>query len=81
MLDCHLLQVMSNLYFFPQKLPNSVDQSKYENNKMHIKSTLTLPAVSMHESGNITCMATNEAGDNSSTTRLLVVGKRRDQVK
>ncbi|XP_058264247.1 macrophage colony-stimulating factor 1 receptor-like [Hemibagrus wyckioides] len=56
-------------------LPNSVDQSRYNNNKVHIKSTLTLPAVSMRDSGNITCIAANEAGVNSSTTRLLVVDK------
>ncbi|XP_062332370.1 macrophage colony-stimulating factor 1 receptor isoform X2 [Osmerus eperlanus] len=37
------------------------------------ESILTIPAVELSDTGNITCTGTNEAGANSSTTYLLVI--------
>ncbi|KAM9375535.1 macrophage colony-stimulating factor 1 receptor [Pholidichthys leucotaenia] len=42
-------------------------------NRLDIESTLTIPAVQLADTGNISCIGTNEAGVNSSTTYLLVV--------
>lgn len=71
-LGSHILQAM---HFSPQVLPNPDKKSKWEKD-VKIESTLTLPAVTMSDSGNITCIGANEAGINSATTNLLVVGKR-----
>lgn len=48
-------------------------------NRLDIQSILTIPAVNLADTGNISCIGTNEAGVNSSTTYLLVVGKPRKQ--
>ncbi|XP_053498105.1 macrophage colony-stimulating factor 1 receptor isoform X1 [Ictalurus furcatus] len=55
------------------KLPDPENKPLHEDNTVKIRSTLILPSVTMSDSGNITCIGTNEAGVNSSTTRLLVV--------
>ncbi|KAL0974036.1 hypothetical protein UPYG_G00214550 [Umbra pygmaea] len=47
--------------------------SSNENNRLDIESTLTIFFVDQSDTGNITCIGTNEAGVNSSTTSLLVV--------
>ncbi|XP_019730349.1 macrophage colony-stimulating factor 1 receptor [Hippocampus comes] len=44
-------------------------------NRLDIQSILTIPAVDPADTGNISCVGTNEAGMNSSTTYLLVVDK------
>lgn len=44
-------------------------------NRLDIQSILTISAVDLADTGNISCIGTNEAGVNSSTTYLLVVGK------
>uniref|UniRef100_A0AAQ4PJF2 receptor protein-tyrosine kinase n=1 Tax=Gasterosteus aculeatus aculeatus TaxID=481459 RepID=A0AAQ4PJF2_GASAC len=44
-------------------------------NRLDIQSILTIPAVDLKDTGNISCHGTNEAGVNSSTTYLLVVDK------
>ncbi|XP_055368253.1 macrophage colony-stimulating factor 1 receptor isoform X2 [Betta splendens] len=44
-------------------------------NRLDIQSILTIPAVDLADTGNISCIGTNEAGVNSSTTYLLVVDK------
>ncbi|XP_051936314.1 macrophage colony-stimulating factor 1 receptor [Hippocampus zosterae] len=44
-------------------------------NRLDIQSILTIPAVDPADTGNISCIGTNEAGMNSSTTYLLVVDK------
>ncbi|XP_033488782.2 macrophage colony-stimulating factor 1 receptor isoform X1 [Epinephelus lanceolatus] len=44
-------------------------------NRLDIQSILTIPAVDLADTGNISCTGTNEAGVNSSTTYLLVVDK------
>nr|XP_020478244.1 macrophage colony-stimulating factor 1 receptor 1-like [Monopterus albus]XP_020478245.1 macrophage colony-stimulating factor 1 receptor 1-like [Monopterus albus] len=44
-------------------------------NRLDIKSILTIPAVDLADTGNISCIGTNEAGVNSSSTYLLVVDK------
>ncbi|XP_037635499.1 macrophage colony-stimulating factor 1 receptor [Sebastes umbrosus] len=44
-------------------------------NRLDIQSILTIPAVNLTDTGNISCTGTNEAGLNSSTTYLLVVDK------
>lgn len=44
-------------------------------NRLDIQSILTISAVDMADTGNISCIGTNEAGVNSSTTYLVVVGK------
>ncbi|KAK6305691.1 hypothetical protein J4Q44_G00244710 [Coregonus suidteri] len=51
------------------KVSQDVDQDK----QVHITSTVTIPAVTMSDTGNFTCTAINEAGANSSTTYLQVV--------
>ncbi|MCI4381601.1 hypothetical protein PGIGA_G00253930 [Pangasianodon gigas] len=55
------------------QLPNPEIKPTYTNNSVKMQSTLILPAVTMSDSGNITCIGTNEAGVNSSTASLLVV--------
>lgn len=42
---------------------------------VQLTSTLTIPSVSLSDTGNITCEAANEAGVNSSTMHLQVIGK------
>lgn len=44
-------------------------------NRLDIQSILTISAVDPTDTGNISCIGTNEAGVNSSTTYLHVVGK------
>uniref|UniRef100_A0A8C5DMS9 receptor protein-tyrosine kinase n=1 Tax=Gouania willdenowi TaxID=441366 RepID=A0A8C5DMS9_GOUWI len=44
-------------------------------NRLDINSILTISAVDLTDTGNLTCIGTNEAGSNSSTTYLLVVDK------
>ncbi|XP_061689998.1 macrophage colony-stimulating factor 1 receptor isoform X2 [Syngnathoides biaculeatus] len=44
-------------------------------NRLDIQSILTIPSVDLADTGNISCIGTNEAGVNSSTTYLLVVDK------
>ncbi|KAF7668449.1 hypothetical protein LDENG_00011930 [Lucifuga dentata] len=44
-------------------------------NRLDIQSILTVPAVDLADTGNFSCISTNEAGVNSSTTYLLVVDK------
>ncbi|KAK3558359.1 hypothetical protein QTP86_017231, partial [Hemibagrus guttatus] len=58
-----------------RSLPKPVNKATFISNKVNIKSTLTLPAVKMSDSGDITCIGANEAGVRISTTHLLVVDK------
>lgn len=44
-------------------------------NRLDIQSILTIPAVDLADTGNFSCIGTNEAGVNRSTTYLLVVDK------
>lgn len=44
-------------------------------NRLDIGSILTAHSVGLDDTGNITCIGTNEAGVNSSTTYLRVIGK------
>uniref|UniRef100_A0A3Q3W5X5 receptor protein-tyrosine kinase n=1 Tax=Mola mola TaxID=94237 RepID=A0A3Q3W5X5_MOLML len=44
-------------------------------NRLDIQSILTISAVDLTDTGNLSCIGTNEAGVNSSTTYLLVVDK------
>ncbi|KAM4733112.1 macrophage colony-stimulating factor 1 receptor isoform 2-T3 [Anableps anableps] len=44
-------------------------------NRLDIQSILTISAVDLADTGNISCIGTNEAGVNSTTTYLLVVDK------
>ncbi|XP_076861983.1 macrophage colony-stimulating factor 1 receptor [Brachyhypopomus gauderio] len=57
------------------KLPKSKDFSKSKDGGLAVWNTLTIKAVKLSDSGNITCTGTNEAGKNSSTTHLQVVKK------
>lgn len=50
-------------------------QKVMQDKQVHITSTVTIPAVTMSDTGNFTCTAMNEAGANRSTTYLQVVGK------
>uniref|UniRef100_A0A8C7L9S4 receptor protein-tyrosine kinase n=1 Tax=Oncorhynchus kisutch TaxID=8019 RepID=A0A8C7L9S4_ONCKI len=47
--------------------------SSLKDKQVHITSTVTIPAVTMSDTGNFTCTAINEAGANRSTTYLEVV--------
>ncbi|XP_062857069.1 macrophage colony-stimulating factor 1 receptor-like [Trichomycterus rosablanca] len=55
------------------ELPSPVEKPEMQGERFSISSKLTLPAVSLAHSGNITCTGANEAGVNTSTTSLLVV--------
>ncbi|KAA0709845.1 Macrophage colony-stimulating factor 1 receptor CSF-1 receptor [Triplophysa tibetana] len=55
------------------KLPRAVEKSTMAGDRLAIESVLTIPAVRLSDSGNITCTGQNEAGANSSTTQLMVV--------
>ncbi|KAM4586512.1 macrophage colony-stimulating factor 1 receptor [Fundulus diaphanus] len=44
-------------------------------NRLDIQSILTISAVDLADTGNVSCIGTNEAGVNSTTTYLLVVDK------
>ncbi|XP_048884828.1 macrophage colony-stimulating factor 1 receptor isoform X2 [Brienomyrus brachyistius] len=46
-----------------------------EGNRLDIESILTIPAVNLSDTGNITCTGSNEAGVNRTTTYLKVVEK------
>lgn len=48
-------------------------------NRLDIESILTISAVDLADTGNISCIGTNEAGVNSTTTYLLVVGRHLDR--
>uniref|UniRef100_A0A4W5RRA5 receptor protein-tyrosine kinase n=1 Tax=Hucho hucho TaxID=62062 RepID=A0A4W5RRA5_9TELE len=48
-------------------------QKLMQDKQVHITSTVTIPAVTMSDTGNFTCTAMNEAGANRSTTYLQVV--------
>lgn len=48
-------------------------------NRLDIQSILTISAVDLADTGNISCIGTNEAGVNSTTTYLLVVGKKQNR--
>ena len=48
-------------------------------NRLDIQSILTISCVDLADTGNISCIGTNEAGVNSSTTYLFVVGKTQKQ--
>lgn len=48
-------------------------------NRLDIQSILSIAAVDLADTGNISCIGTNEAGVNSSTTYLLVVGEPQKQ--
>uniref|UniRef100_A0A8C2A932 receptor protein-tyrosine kinase n=1 Tax=Cyprinus carpio TaxID=7962 RepID=A0A8C2A932_CYPCA len=56
-----------------RKLPRAEEKSMMQGDRLAIESILTIPAVQLSDSGNITCTGQNEAGANSSTTHLLVV--------
>ncbi|XP_030649990.1 macrophage colony-stimulating factor 1 receptor [Chanos chanos] len=58
-------------------LPQPFEKAEHDSKSdgFAIESILTIPAVKMSDTGNITCTGTNEAGVNSSTTRLVVVDK------
>ncbi|KAM6953202.1 macrophage colony-stimulating factor 1 receptor 1-like [Aplochiton taeniatus] len=60
---------------YSTEMPGYVEEDVHLNgdNRLDIESTLTIPAVSQSDTGNISCIGTNEAGVNSSTTYLLVV--------
>uniref|UniRef100_A0A8C4EKW8 receptor protein-tyrosine kinase n=1 Tax=Dicentrarchus labrax TaxID=13489 RepID=A0A8C4EKW8_DICLA len=49
--------------------------TKSVKNRLDIQSILTIAAVDLADTGNISCIGTNEAGVNSSTTYLMVVDK------
>ncbi|XP_073668229.1 macrophage colony-stimulating factor 1 receptor isoform X2 [Paramisgurnus dabryanus] len=56
-----------------RKLPDAKEKSAMAEYQIVIMSVLTIPAVQLSDSGNITCTGQNEAGANSSTTQLLVL--------
>ncbi|XP_051506477.1 macrophage colony-stimulating factor 1 receptor-like isoform X2 [Myxocyprinus asiaticus] len=56
-----------------RKLPRAKEKSAMKGDRLAIESILTIPAVQLSDSGNITCTGQNEAGANRSTTHLLVV--------
>ncbi|XP_036431546.1 macrophage colony-stimulating factor 1 receptor [Colossoma macropomum] len=56
-------------------LPPPKEKANSRGDGLAIVSTLTIPAVSLSDSGNITCTGINDAGVNSSATNLLVVEK------
>uniref|UniRef100_A0A3Q0SCV3 receptor protein-tyrosine kinase n=1 Tax=Amphilophus citrinellus TaxID=61819 RepID=A0A3Q0SCV3_AMPCI len=60
-----------------KSVSTKVDESVHSNgeNRLDIKSTLTIRAVDLADTGNISCIGSNEAGVNISTTYLLVVDK------
>ncbi|XP_023689740.1 macrophage colony-stimulating factor 1 receptor isoform X2 [Paramormyrops kingsleyae] len=55
-----------------EEIVNAVDT---EGNRLDIESILTIPAVNLSDTGNITCTGSNEAGVNRTTTYLEVVEK------
>ncbi|XP_015205530.2 macrophage colony-stimulating factor 1 receptor [Lepisosteus oculatus] len=58
-----------------RKALNVSEAAHSEGSRLAIRSILTIPKVSMSDTGNITCIGINEAGVNSSTTYLQVVDK------
>uniref|UniRef100_A0A3B4DQN8 receptor protein-tyrosine kinase n=1 Tax=Pygocentrus nattereri TaxID=42514 RepID=A0A3B4DQN8_PYGNA len=56
-------------------LPLPEEKATSRGDGLAIVSTLTIPAVRLSDSGNITCTGINDAGVNSSTTGLLVIEK------
>lgn len=67
-----------SLFFFSVSLQKVTVEEKVRSsgeNRLDIQSILTISAVDLADTGNISCIGTNEAGVNSSTTYLLVVGK------
>lgn len=55
--------------------PTTEERARSNGENLDIESILTIPAVDLSDTGNISCIGTNEAGVNSSTTYLLVVGE------
>uniref|UniRef100_A0A8C4XCN2 receptor protein-tyrosine kinase n=1 Tax=Erpetoichthys calabaricus TaxID=27687 RepID=A0A8C4XCN2_ERPCA len=51
------------------------EESKFKDTHLFIKSRLSIPSVTMEDTGNITCIGKNEAGVNSTSTFLQVVEK------
>uniref|UniRef100_A0A8C2JQW3 receptor protein-tyrosine kinase n=1 Tax=Cyprinus carpio TaxID=7962 RepID=A0A8C2JQW3_CYPCA len=62
-----------NFYYNITWTHSSRKKSMMQGDRLAIESILTIPAVQLSDSGNITCTGQNEAGANSSTTHLLVV--------
>ncbi|KAM4622064.1 macrophage colony-stimulating factor 1 receptor [Polymixia lowei] len=62
---------------YSTKMKSTVEEEARSSgeNRLDIESILTIPAVDLEDTGNISCIGTNEAGVNSSTTYLLVVDK------
>uniref|UniRef100_A0A4W6C9Z8 receptor protein-tyrosine kinase n=1 Tax=Lates calcarifer TaxID=8187 RepID=A0A4W6C9Z8_LATCA len=72
-LQCHL-EIHHQVGQYQQpKIEENVRSSG--ENRLDIESILTISAVDLADTGNISCIGTNEAGVNSSTTYLLVVDK------
>lgn len=61
--------------FCPQRVIVEEKVRSGGENRLDITSILTISAVELADTGNISCIGTNEAGVNSSTTYLLVVGQ------
>lgn len=61
--------------YHPQKVTIEERVRSSEENRLDIQSILTISAVVLADTGNISCIGTNEAGVNSSNTYLLVVGE------
>lgn len=59
----------------PQKVTIEERVRSSGENRLDIQSILTISAVVLADTGNISCIGTNEAGVNSSNTYLLVVGE------
>ncbi|XP_029961306.1 macrophage colony-stimulating factor 1 receptor [Salarias fasciatus] len=59
------------------KTKPTIEETAHSNgeNRLDIVSILTISAVDLADTGNISCIGTNEAGMNSSTTYLIVVDK------
>ncbi|KAM3866531.1 macrophage colony-stimulating factor 1 receptor [Diretmus argenteus] len=62
---------------YPTKMKTTIEEKVQSSgeNRLDIESILTIHSVDLADRGNITCIGTNEAGVNSSTTYLLVVDK------
>uniref|UniRef100_A0A8C5BPV1 receptor protein-tyrosine kinase n=1 Tax=Gadus morhua TaxID=8049 RepID=A0A8C5BPV1_GADMO len=60
-------------YIVTWKHPSTMDARSNGENRLDIESILTAKSLSPNDAGNITCIGTNEAGVNSSTTYLRVI--------
>lgn len=61
--------------YHPQRVTIEERVRSSGENRLDIQSILTISAVVLADTGNISCIGTNEAGVNSSNTYLLVVGE------